>query len=213
MKKIILIGDSIRLGYEKYVTEAFEDIAEIYSPTENCRFAQYVLRNFHEWKKRHAWPQDVDVVHWNAGLWDTIDLFEDGPLTPPEFYADTVKRIDRRIRLCYPDAKIIFATSTHVQEDKYLNKKVTARYNSYTQKFNEIAIKALEGTGTYINDLFEVTKNAPEHVFSDMTHYNTPAGCELLGGAVVKRICEIIGEDVPNKVIGDVTLKEKPLGI
>jgi len=213
MKKIVLVGDSIRLGYEKYVKEAFDGVAEVYSPAENCRFAQYVLRNFHEWKRKHEWPDDVDVVHWNAGLWDTITLFEDGTLTPPDFYADTVRRIDKRIRMCYPNAKVIFATSTHVQEDKYLNKKKAARYNSDTAKFNRLAIEALEGTGTYIDDLFEVTEDAPESAFSDMTHYNTPEGCELIGGAVVRCICEVLDIDVPEKKIEDVTLTEKPLGI
>ena len=29
MKKIVLIGDSIRIGYEPYVRSAFRDIAEI----------------------------------------------------------------------------------------------------------------------------------------------------------------------------------------
>jgi len=213
MKKVILIGDSIRLGYEKYVKEALSDVAEVYSPAENCRFAQYVLRNFSTWKDKHEWPDDVDVIHWNAGLWDTITLFEDGPLTPIEFYADTVRRIDKRIRLFYPNAKVIFATSTNVQEDKYRNKKKVARYNSDTDKYNRRAIEVLEGTGTYIDDLFEVSKDAPEYVFSDMTHYNTPEGCELLGGAVVKSICDALGIDVPQKKIGDVTLTEKPLGI
>ena len=213
MKKVVLIGDSIRLGYEKYVREALSDVAEVYSPAENCRFAQYVLRNFYDWKKKHEWPDDVDVVHWNAGLWDTITLFEDGTLTPPEFYADTVRRIDKRIRLCYPNAKVIFATSTHVQEDKYLNKKKAARYNADTDKFNRIAIEALEGSGTYIDDLFEVSRNAPESAFSDMTHYNTPEGCELLGGAVVKSICDTLGIDVPEKKVGNAALTEKPLGI
>ena len=50
MKKIVLLGDSIRLGYEAYVREALSGVAEIYAPTENCRFAQYFFRYAHEWK-------------------------------------------------------------------------------------------------------------------------------------------------------------------
>ena len=44
VKKIILIGDSIRIGYDKYVKDALKDKAEVFYPSENCRFAQYVLR-------------------------------------------------------------------------------------------------------------------------------------------------------------------------
>jgi len=35
MKKIVLIGDSIRLGYETYVKEALAGVAEVFSPKEN----------------------------------------------------------------------------------------------------------------------------------------------------------------------------------
>ena len=68
MKKIVLIGDSIRMGYDKYVKEALAGTAEVYYPDDNCRFANYVLRYLHEWKAEGKWPSDVDLVHWNAGL-------------------------------------------------------------------------------------------------------------------------------------------------
>ena len=77
MKKVVLIGDSIRMGYDKYVKEALKNSAEVYYPGENCRFAEYVLRYAHEWKKAGAWGDDVDLVHWNAGLWDVLELFGD----------------------------------------------------------------------------------------------------------------------------------------
>ena len=43
MKKIVLIGDSIRMGYDKYVKDALSGVAEVYYPEENCKFAEYVL--------------------------------------------------------------------------------------------------------------------------------------------------------------------------
>lgn len=52
MKKIVLIGDSIRMGYDKYVKEALAGTAEVYYPSENCRYAQNVLRFAHDWKKQ-----------------------------------------------------------------------------------------------------------------------------------------------------------------
>ena len=36
MKKIVLIGDSIRLGYEAYVRSAFQGIAEVYAPRKTA---------------------------------------------------------------------------------------------------------------------------------------------------------------------------------
>ena len=34
------------MGYDKYVKEALAGAAEVYYPEENCRFAEYVLRQF-----------------------------------------------------------------------------------------------------------------------------------------------------------------------
>ena len=74
MKKIVLIGDSIRQGYDKYVKMAFEGVAEVYYPKENCRFASYILRNLIDWKESMKCGDDVDLVHWNAGVWDNLIL-------------------------------------------------------------------------------------------------------------------------------------------
>ena len=62
MKKVYLIGDSIRYGarastpggevspgYECFVREKLQDIAEVYAPNENCRFAQHTLRFLNKW--------------------------------------------------------------------------------------------------------------------------------------------------------------------
>ena len=114
MKKIVLIGDSIRMGYDKYVKDALSGIAEVFYPSENCRFAEYVLRNVHEWKNNGKWGDDVDLVHWNAGLWDVLELFGDEPLTSISYYGEAIARIDKRLRMLFPKAKLVFATSTNV---------------------------------------------------------------------------------------------------
>ena len=90
MKKIVLIGDSIRLGYDKYIKESLSGVAEVLSPAENCRFAQHVFRFLGDWKKAGNWGDDVDIVHWNVGLWDVLRLYGDTPLTPIELYADLI---------------------------------------------------------------------------------------------------------------------------
>ena len=43
MQRAVLLGDSIRQGYERYVRELLEDRAEICAPGENCRFAGYMF--------------------------------------------------------------------------------------------------------------------------------------------------------------------------
>ena len=197
MKHIVLIGDSIRMGYDKYTKEALAGVAEVYYPSENCRFAEYVLRYAHEWKKNGEWPTDVDLVHWNAGLWDVLELFGDAPLTSPEYYAEAIARVDKRLRMLFPRAKMVFATSTAVLEDKM--SASFKRHNSIIDQYNRIAVEALSGTDTVINDLYAVTRECPEAWHSDAVHYYTDGGREAIGGKVLSIICrqlDIAAEEV-----------------
>ena len=86
MKKIVLLGDSIRMGYDKYVKMALDGVAEVYYPKDNCRFTQYVLRYIHAWVEESGFGEDTDLVHWNVGLWDVAQVLGDEPITPIEVY-------------------------------------------------------------------------------------------------------------------------------
>lgn len=190
MKKIVLIGDSIRMGYDKYVKDALCGVAEVFYPPENCRFAEYVLRYAHEWKKNGEWGDDVELVHWNAGLWDALELFGDEPLTPLPYYSEAIKRIDKRLRMLFPKAKFIFATSTNVSEK--MARPEFMRHNKTIEKYNETAINALADTNTIINDLYSLTSTVPDSYRSDWVHFYTPRGTELIGGKVLSVICEAL---------------------
>lgn len=188
MKRIFLIGDSIRMGYENYVREAFNGVAEVYAPEGNCRYALNVLRYVHEWRKAFDCdPEEVDIVHWNAGLWDVLRMYGDEPLTPVEFYKNLIQRIDKRLHLLFPKAKMIFATSTNVQQEKYGEK--LKRLNADIEEYNKAALEALKDTDTAINDLYAFTKDIPDSCRSDMTHFNTPDGVKAMGGEVIATLC------------------------
>lgn len=190
MKKIVLIGDSIRMGYDKYVKDALSGTAQVFYPNENCRFAEYVLRYAHEWKRDGEWGDDVDLVHWNAGLWDVIELFGDGPLTSLSYYGEAIARIDKRLRMLFPKAKIVFATSTKVNEK--LCGFEFRRRNEIIEKYNAEALCVLSNTDTVINDLYSLTKTFPDSYHSDWVHYYTPEATEVIGGRVLSVICQLL---------------------
>lgn len=194
MKKIFLIGDSIRMGYDKYIREALADTAEVFYPAENCRFAENVLRFAHEWKQNLHLPDDIDLVHWNAGLWDALELFGDEPLTSLSYYGEAIKRIDKRLRMLFPKAKIVFATSTNVNE-KMANPDFF-RHNATIEKYNTEALRALAETDTVINDLYSLTATVPDSYRSDWVHFYTPEGTEWIGGKVLSVICEVLSIEV-----------------
>ena len=212
MKKVLLMGDSIRLGYDKYVKHALADSCAVYFPKENCRFAQYVLRNLHEWKRELELGDDVDVVHWNAGLWDTLVLFEDGCLTPPDFYEYYMDKVCKRIRLLFPKAKVIFATSTPIVEKRFTNPAVSYRLNSDVRRYNEIAVKVAKEHGFAINDLYAVIENVPEDYYSDLAHLYTPEGTQILTNAVIKAIGDALDTKYDTFTITDYETVKEVLG-
>ena len=212
MKKILLLGDSIRLGYERYVSEMLQDVATVYTPGDvNCGMSQFMLRWVHEWKRRGNLPDDMDVVHWNAGLWDVLRICGDDTLSPPDFYADTLRRISQRLRLLFPQAKQVFALSTWVQEDLYQGEY--KRFNSDIQLFNELAVKTLSPLGVEFDDLYTLTVNAPQACWSDMTHFNTVEGIKLVGGKVVDCLCSHINVDRTSLAEREAKLFEIPEAI
>ncbi len=190
MKKIILIGDSIRMGYDKYIKDALSGVAEVYYPEENCRFAEYVLRYAHEWRNESGFGEDVDLVHWNAGLWDALELFGDEPLTSLSYYGEAIARIDKRLRMLFPRAKIVFATSTAVCEK--MSSPDFTRHNTTIEKYNEVALDALSGTDTIINDLYPLTASFPVSYHSDWVHYYTDEATEKIGGRILSIISALL---------------------
>ena len=191
MKHILLIGDSIRMGYDKYVKLALEDEAEVWYPEENCRFTQYVLRYLHEWVAKSGGK--VDCLHWNAGLWDCLHMFGDEAATPLDLYAQYIDRICRRIRTVLPDAKVIFATSTPVNEAGYLDPERFWRKNREIEAYNAAAVEIVTKYGFAVNDLYGLMRDVPLRFYSDKTHFYTKEATERITGQVLRVIEEQIG--------------------
>jgi hypothetical protein len=191
MKHIFLIGDSIRFGarnpgYGVYVKEMLKDEAEVYAPNENCRWAQYTLRYALEWAKECP-AEEIDVVHWNNGLWDVLRLFGDEPLTDIEDYGKMLRRVYARLRALFPNAKIIFALSTAVIEEWGSPKFF--RYNRDIEAYNQKAIEVLSEYGVRFNDLYTLSWELREDYHSDWVHYNEK-GSKRLAEAVTSIIQE-----------------------
>lgn len=211
MKSVFLLGDSIRLGYERYVKAMLDGIAEVYAPYQNCGLAQYVQRWVHAWAIDEGVPTDVDVVHWNAGLWDVLRIFDDGPMSSPEFYAQSLERVHGRLKMLFPKAKIIFALSTCVREEDYRGEY--KRLNCEIEQYNHIAMKTLGALGETFDDLYSITQNAPKECYSDCTHFNTLAGIKLVGGKVLDCLCEALGIERSLLVEKEAELFEIPQAI
>ena len=190
MKKIALIGDSIRLiGYGKRVPELLGEGYCVYQSEDNGRFAKYTLRMLFEDSSQLA---DCDVIHWNNGLWDTAILYpEDGCFTHLGDYADALEKILRELQKT--GAKIIFASSTPVSPDKQFLTTAAppAHKNEDIRRYNAAARIIMEQNGIEVNDLYQLVEpHISEYISADMIH-PTPSGIEALAAAVSHKIKEV----------------------
>ncbi len=188
MKNIYLIGDSIRFGamnsdgYGMHVKEKLAGVANVYAPNENCRFAQYTLRYLHEWVSKEL-GKTIDVVHWNNGLWDALHLFGDEALTDLEVYGKMLERVYKRIRFLFPKAKVIFALSTAVLEERADPDFI--RYNREIEQYNQKAREVMETLGVEVNDLYALSASFDPSLHSDWVHFGTE-GSKLLADKVIE---------------------------
>lgn len=190
MKNVLLVGDSIRMGYDTAVRETLKGKANVYFPEENCRFASYVLRYIHDYKDLLE-GGEVDVLHWNAGLWDCLRIWQEEPHTPIDFYCYYIDRICKRIRKAYPKAHVIFATSTSVQSEKM--SPDFKRYNEEIEAYNASAVQVVKKYGFEVNDLYAVSVSLPPEAHSDPVHYYTSIGTEAFTRQVLSCIVPALG--------------------
>jgi lysophospholipase L1-like esterase len=184
LPKVVLVGDSIRMGYAPLVTKRLNGKAIIVSAKSNGEDSGNVLRNLEEWVLK----EQPDVVHINAGLHD-LKLTGRNYQVPLAMYEKNLKTILERIQK-ETKAKVIFATTTPILDDLHAKRKVGFdRFEADVQKYNEAAVFVMKQAGTPINDLHKLVETGGREklISGDGTHY-TPEGYEILAAAVTDSI-------------------------
>jgi lysophospholipase L1-like esterase len=182
LPKVILIGDSIRMGYAPLVAKKLEGKAIIVSHKENGGDSNNVLKNLDEWVIK----EKPDVVHLNCGLHD-LKLLKKTTKHQVELeqYEKNLKTIVERIRK-ETGAVLIFANTTPIHDDRHAKRGGDFdRLEADVQKYNATALKLMQEAGTVVHDLhWSVEQGGSDKMLgSDGTHY-TLAGNERLAEAV-----------------------------
>ena len=161
-KKIVLLGDSIRLGYGQLVPGMLGEDYEVWQSADNCRFAKYTLRMLFDEAEN---IKGAHVIHWNNGLWDATELFDDGTFSTEEEYVENMLRIARLLQKITPNVIFATITPTHPEYPYTRNDKI--------DRFNELIVPKLKDMGVAINDLNSLVKlHIEEYISPDMIHPN-----------------------------------------
>lgn len=187
--KVLIIGDSISIGYTPFVQEALAGRAEVAHNPGNAQHTGTGLKKLEAWLGNEEW----DVIHFNWGLWDLCYRHPDakvygnrdkinGTLTfTVEEYA---ANLDSLVRLLQKtDAKLIFATTTYVPTEE------AGRIYGDELRYNEAALEVMKKYDVQVNDLHPLSRRIHNRygIGEDDVHY-TPEGCERLAKKVARAL-------------------------
>jgi hypothetical protein len=180
-KKILLIGDSIRMSYQELVQKKLDHKAIISGPSENCRFSAYTLFNLPNWVNE----EHYDIIQWNNGQWDTCYMEDNKIHTSLNIYLEYQQRICEFLKK--KTDRLIFATTTPVWNEMMTEERKHYRNNEDIVQYNNAVVEMLNSNGVEINDIHSVVSKDIKHVIcDDMVHLND-TGKEIISDLIVSK--------------------------
>lgn len=209
MKNVILIGDSIRLGYQGRVAELLGPDVNILAPEENCRYSKFTLWGMFSWIEGFGNPK-VDLIHFNAGIWDLHRCTADGEIfTPIDEYANNIRRLGIQCR-SYTD-KVIFANTipgNKALDDSfntfnplintdpgYMKVHLTVpmnEWNSDVARYNAAAEEEMRKLNIPVNDMFSAIVPDTDNLISSDGIHPSPEGYERLAHMTADMIASLL---------------------
>lgn len=182
LPRVLIIGDSISIGYTVPTREALKGKANVHRNPGNAESTITGLAKLDAWLGAKKW----DVIHFNWGLHD-LKQFKDGKISPgsPVWVpvADYEKNLTELVkRLKATNAKLIFATTTPVPAG------ANGRVPGIELQYNEAAVRVMKAAGVTVNDLHALcAPNLAAWQKPKDVHFS-PKGSAELGQAVAKAI-------------------------
>ncbi|MCP4509024.1 MAG: SGNH/GDSL hydrolase family protein [Fuerstiella sp.] len=193
---VILLGDSIRIGYQKAVARQLHGKATVWSPQENGQHTVYTLQQIDKW----IMGRDAKVVHINVGLHDLfLSSKTDQPRHSLETYSANLRKIFAKLKQL-TDAQIIFALTTPVDELRQASSetyKRVVRRNPDVVTYNRRAVEIAEESGILVNDVHAVALEigVKAAIRDDGVHL-TPKGVDVVGKQVARRVMSALNRQV-----------------
>ena len=191
LPRVLLIGDSISIGYTLPVRELLKGKANVHRPSTNCGPTSRGVSGIDQWLGKGNW----DVIHFNWGLHDLKHMGPNGenlfpkekggkPQVPIDAYE---KNLDKLVtRLKKTGAKLIWRNTTPVPPGS------KGRYVGDSVKFNTAAARVMKKHGVPTHDLFTMSKKRMKEIMRPANVHYTPEGSKVLGKDVARVIMEAL---------------------
>ncbi|MDX1679086.1 MAG: SGNH/GDSL hydrolase family protein [Akkermansiaceae bacterium] len=193
LPSVLLIGDSISIGYTIDVRKLLAGKANVHRIPGNGQTSGHGVENLPKWLGDKKW----DVIHFNWGLWDVAYRHPDSKVpgkrdkvngtlsTTPEQYR---KNLEAAVAILkQTGAKLIWCATTPIPEGE------PGRHAGDAAKYNEIAAEVMKKHGIGINDLHRhASKRLPEIAIQPGDVHFTDEGSAYLALQVAESILESI---------------------
>jgi acetyl esterase/lipase len=166
LPNVLIVGDSISIGYTKPVVEQLEGVVNVRRVKTNCGDTARGLANIEKWLGDTKW----DVIHFNWGLHDLCYRHPDSKVygnrdkvngtiaVPLDQYKKNLETLV--LQLKKSGAKLIWASTTVVPEGE------AGRRVGDEVRYNAVAEKIMKKHGVSINDLHALSATFPPELFA-----------------------------------------------
>jgi lysophospholipase L1-like esterase len=195
--KVLILGDSISIGYTPFVREMLADTATVVRPmvangekAENCAGTNYGKDQIERWLQLEGGA--FDVIHFNFGLHDLKHVDPEtgknsnDPIHPHQArlknYTAQLRSIAQELQAS--GAQLIFATTTPVPKGDVR----PFRDPEDVVKYNAAAWTVMSELGIPINDLYGFALLRLEEIQQPANVHFTPEGSRLLAERVAQGV-------------------------
>ena len=187
--QVLLIGDSVSLGYTPHVVRLLQDVADVRHHKGNAQHTGTGVQKLDAWLGETQW----DVIHFNWGLWDLCyrhpeskvqgrrDKVRGTLTTTPAQYEQNLEQLVCRLK--QTGARLIWASTTVVPPGE------AGRRLNDDLRYNEIAARVMSRHGVQINDLNAASRALEASFFTQPGDVHlTTAGYRKLAAQVATAI-------------------------
>lgn len=185
LPRVLIIGDSISIGYTIPVREQLDGITNVHRIPENGGPTSRGMQKISEWLGDGDW----DIIHFNWGLHD-IKYMEDGKhqVSIRDYESNLIALVKA---MKETGAKLIWASTTPVPEGDLSPKRVPGDEVAY----NKVAENIMKMYKIKTNDLYSFAKERLDEIQRPENVHFTEEGSKLLG----KKVASIIKETLKEK--------------
>jgi acyl-CoA thioesterase-1 len=178
LPRVLLIGDSISIGYTVAVRDALKGKANVHRAPTNCGPTIRGMEQLDQWLGKGRW----DVIHFNFGLHD-LKQINGKQQVPLDQYDKNLRDLVGRLKKT--GAALVWCSTTPVPQTSS-----PPRSNEDVLKYNAAAKKIMDETGVPIDDLYAFALPQIGKIQRPSNVHFTTEGSAILAKQVAASITE-----------------------